>query len=341
MKKRLFISVVLLASILGALPLSAQESCYAQYLREHNMRVLTAEDADDSYDELKKTVLAWQMYGSEASLPLRPIEEPAAPKQQDTTYVIVHLALVDSTWYMWMSVDPLADKYPGNTPYLYCNGNPIMLVDPDGRSTKTAADGQVETVVDDGDLGVYRWNEKLKQYEKMGESLQILSFANQSKYNKEGVIVADQNLRIEFESNEWQNKITTALNSKMTIWDYMKAAKQGGPLDYKSKSKTGSMINGKYASPRDAGNVLAGAFKASCGIFSPVIQYGYGAYNLSKNQITTMMGILCANALVGITEPIMGVGLLIRVYNGEDKLSQLCINIGQKFYFQGAFPSAW
>ena len=132
MKKRLFIFIGWLASLLGALPLSAQESCYAQYLREHNMRVLTAEDADDSYDELKKAVLAWQLYGSEASLPLAPKEEPAAPQLQDTTFVIVHLALVDSTWYMWMSVDPLADKYPGNTPYLYCNGNPIMLVDPDG-----------------------------------------------------------------------------------------------------------------------------------------------------------------------------------------------------------------
>ena len=33
----------------------------------------------------------------------------------------------------WNSVDPLADKYPNVTPYLYCNGNPIMLVDPDGR----------------------------------------------------------------------------------------------------------------------------------------------------------------------------------------------------------------
>ena len=99
MKKSLFIIFIgLLASILGALPLYAQESCYAQYLREHNMRMLTAEDANDSYDELKKTVLAWQLYGSEASLPFAPKEEPAAPKLQDTTCVIVQLALVDSTW---------------------------------------------------------------------------------------------------------------------------------------------------------------------------------------------------------------------------------------------------
>ena len=33
---------------------------------------------------------------------------------------------------IWNSVDPLADKYPNVTPYLYCNGNPIMMVDPNG-----------------------------------------------------------------------------------------------------------------------------------------------------------------------------------------------------------------
>ena len=39
----------------------------------------------------------------------------------------------------WNSVDPLADKYPNVTPYLYCNGNPIMLVDPDGRAVFASA----------------------------------------------------------------------------------------------------------------------------------------------------------------------------------------------------------
>ena len=32
----------------------------------------------------------------------------------------------------WLSVDPLADKYPGLSPYAYCAWNPIRLVDPDG-----------------------------------------------------------------------------------------------------------------------------------------------------------------------------------------------------------------
>ena len=37
----------------------------------------------------------------------------------------------------WLSVDPWTDKYPNVTPYLYCNGNPIWFIDPDGRDIYT------------------------------------------------------------------------------------------------------------------------------------------------------------------------------------------------------------
>lgn len=36
---------------------------------------------------------------------------------------------------MWLSVDPLADKYPSISPYAFCAWNPVKLVDPDGRDT--------------------------------------------------------------------------------------------------------------------------------------------------------------------------------------------------------------
>ncbi len=32
----------------------------------------------------------------------------------------------------WLSVDPLSDKYPSTSAYMYCRGNPIILVDPNG-----------------------------------------------------------------------------------------------------------------------------------------------------------------------------------------------------------------
>ena len=34
----------------------------------------------------------------------------------------------------WLSVDPMADKYPNITPYNYCMWNPVKLVDPDGNN---------------------------------------------------------------------------------------------------------------------------------------------------------------------------------------------------------------
>jgi RHS repeat-associated protein len=34
---------------------------------------------------------------------------------------------------MWLSTDPLFEKYVGMSPYNYCAGNPVKLVDPDGR----------------------------------------------------------------------------------------------------------------------------------------------------------------------------------------------------------------
>ena len=37
------------------------------------------------------------------------------------------------TLSIWLSVDPMSDKYPSASPYTYCANNPVRLVDPDGR----------------------------------------------------------------------------------------------------------------------------------------------------------------------------------------------------------------
>ena len=54
---------------------------------------------------------------------------------------------------MWLSVDPLADKYPSISPYAYCAWNPVKLVDPDGNELTDfydAATGEHLKHVDDG-----------------------------------------------------------------------------------------------------------------------------------------------------------------------------------------------
>ncbi|MCQ2053360.1 MAG: hypothetical protein MJZ03_05450 [archaeon] len=34
---------------------------------------------------------------------------------------------------LWYGIDPLWEKYPDFSPYNYCTGNPVRLVDLDGR----------------------------------------------------------------------------------------------------------------------------------------------------------------------------------------------------------------
>ena len=44
---------------------------------------------------------------------------------------------------MWLSVDPMADKYPSISPYAYCAWNPIKLIDPEGQEAIASDDGWI------------------------------------------------------------------------------------------------------------------------------------------------------------------------------------------------------
>ncbi len=39
---------------------------------------------------------------------------------------------------LFLSVDPMSDKYPSISPYAYCAWNPVKLVDPDGKAVRAA-----------------------------------------------------------------------------------------------------------------------------------------------------------------------------------------------------------
>ena len=53
---------------------------------------------------------------------------------------------------MWLSVDPMAQKYPAFSPYVFTGSNPVNLEDPDGRWVPGIdEDGNVTYVAEEGD----------------------------------------------------------------------------------------------------------------------------------------------------------------------------------------------
>ena len=60
-------------------------------------------------------------------------------KDVETGYGYFGARYYDSGLSIWLSVDPMSDKYPSMSPYNYCANNPVILVDPDGREIDEAA----------------------------------------------------------------------------------------------------------------------------------------------------------------------------------------------------------
>jgi RHS repeat-associated protein len=74
------------------------------------------------------------------------VEERASASSWQTPYLFNAKELDDETglyyygarYYdprasVWLSVDPLAEKYPNVGSYVYCSNNPVIFIDPDGK----------------------------------------------------------------------------------------------------------------------------------------------------------------------------------------------------------------
>ena len=57
----------------------------------------------------------------------------AKEKDTETGYSYFGSRYYSSDLSIWLSVDPMAGKYPSLSPYVYCADNPVRLVDPNGK----------------------------------------------------------------------------------------------------------------------------------------------------------------------------------------------------------------
>jgi len=65
---------------------------------------------------------------------------------------------------VWLSVDPMADKYPSMSPFMYCAGNPVRLVDPTGMIVEPTDDANVNNRINPNHKDYNKaFHEKYKQ----------------------------------------------------------------------------------------------------------------------------------------------------------------------------------
>ncbi len=55
-------------------------------------------------------------------------------KDQETGYNYYGARYLNNELSIWLSVDPMSDKYPSTSSYAYCRNNPINLIDPNGMN---------------------------------------------------------------------------------------------------------------------------------------------------------------------------------------------------------------
>ncbi len=71
---------------------------------------------------------------------------------------------------IWLSVDPMSDKYPSLSPYVYCANNPIKLVDPNGEEVVVSGNGSGDVVIQINNMTSKHFNVQLDENGKMSYS---------------------------------------------------------------------------------------------------------------------------------------------------------------------------
>ena len=271
-----------------------------------------------------------------------------------------HFRQLDPRIGRWLSLDPVTQ--PWQSPYNSMDNNPIWFNDVlgnKGESTHTDKDGKVIAIFDDGDNSVYKHDDNseggsptlesitkghLKSNSaggsKVGETLTSFGFADFDKYQESGgkVIVPAKGAKIKFGSTWASQKVASILATEPSAAEYALNAKQNGDWDLKTKvpsgesSAFGSLLFGKYASARDAGNFIAGVVAEASNIPTSVIDYGYGVYDDSRNDFLRSAQIIIEDVNRLIESPIVG-GTMIkaRALYGEDELTKQGINAGKKY----------
>ena len=196
----------------------------------------------------------------------------------------------------WLSVDPIAEKYYGISPFVYCAASPLNLVDPTGESTFVFYDNKTGKYIVFGgelnnDYNIYEYfpdenGEYTISGGSIGRTLTPTSFFH-SEYNVwEGIIDPSDQSGIDF----LNRMINDNGMPKYGLVNYMDHARTGHEYDFKvgGEMYRGMPIGyGIYASARDIGNYVAGYYAAANGIPWRAARFAFDLYQGTEEGIST------------------------------------------------------
>ena len=122
-------------------------------------------------------------------------DEPRSGMPIGSTYLYTYFGaryMDHELMTMWLSVDPMADKYPSISPYAYCAWNPMKLVDPDGREIDVSAlydkSGKCKFKLIEKALMAFAKTKygykELSKYAKAGQEILGVKFDSDGEYHK-------------------------------------------------------------------------------------------------------------------------------------------------------------
>src|SRR5690606_10840651 len=116
-------------------------------------------------------------------------------------------------WSLWISVDPLWEKYPSWSPFAYTFQNSINFIDPDGRSGEPVIDNENKTVKIHSKLYFYGSEANSELSEKIATGIASQWNSANAKTEVEG-IEYDVKFRISYETVSVEKAIELAENNK-------------------------------------------------------------------------------------------------------------------------------